>query len=70
MPEHEVTAHRLSGILFNALYKKRMDAKNILAGAIAGTAAMTAFSYFLSDRKSKDFRGAGLACQNDKQGIP
>jgi len=70
MPEHEVTAHRLSGILFNALYKKRMDAKNILAGAIAGTAAMTAFSYFLSDRKSKDFREPALLAKMISRAFP
>jgi len=35
-----------------------MDAKNILAGAIAGTAAMTAFSYFISDKKKVKISGS------------
>jgi hypothetical protein len=47
-----------------------MDAKNILAGAIAGTAAMTAFSYFISDKKSKDFREPALLAKMISRAFP
>jgi hypothetical protein len=47
-----------------------MEAKNILTGAIAGTAAMTAFSYFLSDKKSKDFREPVLLTKMISRAFP
>jgi len=47
-----------------------MDAKNILTGAIAGTAAMTAFSYFLSDKESKDFREPALLAKMIRRAFP
>ena len=47
-----------------------MDAKNILTGAIAGTAAMTAFSYFLSDKESKDFREPALLAKMISRAFP
>lgn len=37
-----------------------MKKSNVVAGAIAGTAAMTLFSYFLSGKKDKDFREPAL----------
>ncbi len=33
-----------------------MKKVNVLLGAVAGTAAMTLFSYFLSDKKDKEFK--------------
>jgi hypothetical protein len=47
-----------------------MKAKDILAAAAAGTAAMTIFSYFLSGKKSKDFREPALLAKMITRGFP
>ncbi|MGN6247525.1 MAG: hypothetical protein ACTHNG_04175 [Ginsengibacter sp.] len=47
-----------------------MKKSNVVAGAIAGTAAMTLFSYFLSGKKDKDFREPALLGKMAKRVLP
>jgi len=47
-----------------------MKKSNVVAGAIAGTAAMTLFSYFLSGKKDKDFREPALLGKMVKRILP
>ncbi|MGN6601494.1 MAG: hypothetical protein ACTHK8_03535 [Ginsengibacter sp.] len=47
-----------------------MKKSNVVAGAIAGTAAMTLFSYFLSGKKDKDFREPALLGKMVKRVLP
>jgi hypothetical protein len=47
-----------------------MKRSNVIAGAIAGTAAMTIFSYFLSGKKDKDFREPALLGKMAKRILP
>ena len=71
MPEHDGAGPSFIWHTFYRFFQKnRMEAKNILAGAIAGTAAMTAFSYFLSDKKSKDFREPALLAEMISRAFP
>lgn len=47
-----------------------MKTKDLLIGAAAGTAAMTVFSYFLSGKKSKDFREPALLAKMIRRAFP
>jgi len=47
-----------------------MRKRNVIAGAISGTAAMTLFSYFLSSKKDKDFREPALLGKMVKRILP
>lgn len=47
-----------------------METKNILTAAVSGTAAMTVFSYFLSGKKSKDFREPALLAKMINRAFP
>jgi len=47
-----------------------MKNKNLVVAAVAGTAAMTLFSYFLSGKKDKDFREPALLGKLVKRILP
>ena len=47
-----------------------MKTGNVLLGAVAGTAAMTLFSYFLSGKKDKDFKEPKLLGKMVKRALP
>jgi len=47
-----------------------MKTGNVLLGAVAGTAAMTLFSYFLSGKKDKDFKEPKLLGKMVKRAVP
>jgi hypothetical protein len=60
----------LACFLFIFYLKSNMRKRNVVAGAIAGTAAMTLFSYFLSSKKDKDFREPALLGKMVKRILP